>query len=75
MTVGAAGAFAMLADGPLRLAALLGVAFGLGATVALSLWCAAGMLLGRVLRSEAQWRLLNGALGALLALSIVPTWL
>lgn len=75
MTLGAAASFATLASGPLHLAALLGAAFGLAAVLSLSLWCAAGLVLARLLRTERQWRVLNAALGALLAASIVPMWL
>lgn len=75
MTVGAAASFAALANGPIRLGLLLGVVFGLAAALSLSLWCVAGLLLARALRTEAQWRMLNIALGVLLAASIVPIWL
>lgn len=75
MTVGAAASFAALTDGPFRLGALLGTVFGSCALLSLSLWCAAGLLLARAIRSEAQWRALNMVLGALLALSVAPIWL
>lgn len=72
----AAGAsFAGLARDPLQLALLLGATFGLAATLALSLWCAAGLLLARLLRGQRQWRLFNGLLGLLLAASVLPLWL
>lgn len=74
MGLGAAASFAALADGPLQLALLLGAVFGLAAAVSLSLWCAAGTLLARLLRTELQWRVLNIALGLLLAASIIPMW-
>ncbi|GJD50544.1 Cysteine/O-acetylserine efflux protein [Methylobacterium crusticola] len=74
MTLGAAASFAELADGPVRLGALLGAVFGLFALLSLSLWCAAGLFLARAMRSDAQWRALNVALGGLLALSVVPIW-
>lgn len=74
MALGAAASFAMLAHGPLQLAMLLGLAFGLAAAVSLSLWCSAGLLLARLLRTERQWRALNLALGVLLLVSIVPMW-
>lgn len=74
MTVGAAASFALLASSPNRLALLLGTAFGLAACVSLALWCALGMLLARFLRTSLHWRVLNLAMGALLAASIVPTW-
>lgn len=75
MTTGAAASFAALAPDPARLAALLGIVFGLVALASLTLWCATGLVLARAIRGERQWRLLNGALGLLLALSVVPVWL
>ena len=75
MALGAAASFAMLASGPFQLAVLLGSAFGLAAAVSLSLWCVAGLLLARLLRTERQWRLLNALLGVLLAASVIPMWL
>ena len=75
MALGAAASFAALAGNPLHLAALLAGAFGLAATLSLSLWCVAGLLLARLLRTDRQWRVLNAALGVLLALSIMPMWL
>lgn len=74
MTIGAAASFAALANGPTRLGLLLGTVFGLSAALSLSLWCAAGLLLARALRTDAQWRVLNVALGTLLAASVVPLW-
>lgn len=74
MTVGAAASFALLASSPNRLALLLGTAFGLAACISLALWCALGMLLARLLRTPVHWRILNLAMGALLAASIIPTW-
>lgn len=75
MTLGAAASFSALAREPLHLAMLLGGAFFISAAVSLSLWCAAGLVLARRLRSARQWRIVNGVLGGLLALSIVPMWL
>lgn len=75
VTIGAAASFAALASGPAGLAVLLGVTFGAFAALSLSLWCAAGLLLARRLRTDGQWRALNMALGGLLAASIVPLWL
>jgi threonine/homoserine/homoserine lactone efflux protein len=74
MTLGAAASFATLADGPLELGALLGASFAIGALLSLSFWCIAGLLLARLLRTDAQWRVLNIVLGALLAASITPMW-
>lgn len=75
MTLGAAASFATLAAGPLQLGALLGCAFGVAAIFSLSLWCAAGLLLARLLRTETQWRTLNVLLGLCLVISIAPMWL
>ena len=74
-SLGAAASFATLASDPLTLGILLGSFFALGALLSLSLWCLAGLLLARLLRSDTQWRVLNALLGALLAISIVPLWL
>ena len=75
MTLGAAASFAALASGPAGLAALLGVTFGVAAAASLTAWCAAGHLLARLLRTDAQWRALNAVLGLLLVASILPMWL
>ncbi|MBZ9764388.1 LysE family translocator [Mesorhizobium sp. CA8] len=74
MGLGAAASFAALADGPLQLALLLGAVFGLTAAFSLSLWCVAGTLLARLLKTERQWRALNIVLGLLLAASILQMW-
>lgn len=75
MTLGAAASFATLASGPARLSVLLALAFGFAATVSVSFWCTLGTLMARLIRTEAQWRVVNIALGFLLALSILPMWL
>ncbi len=74
MALGAAASFSALASGPLHLAALLGSAFAVAASVWLSLWCAAGLLFARLLKTPRQWRILNIVLGVLLAVSIIPIW-
>lgn len=74
MTVGAAASFALLAPSPNRLALLLSAAFGVAACASLALWCALGVLLARVLSTPRHWRILNLAMGVLLAASIIPTW-
>ena len=75
MTTGAAASFTALADGPAHLALMLGLAFGASATLSLSLWCGAGLVLAGRLRTDRQWRALNTTLGFLLALTVVPLWL
>lgn len=74
MSLGAAASFGSGAEGPLDLAILLGPILGGAAAVSLCLWCVAGMLLARLLRSEKQWRTFNVLLGLLLAVSIVQIW-
>jgi threonine/homoserine/homoserine lactone efflux protein len=74
MTVGAAASFALVASSPNRLAMLLSAAFGVAACASLALWCALGVLLARVLRTPRHWRMLNLAMGVLLAASLIPTW-
>jgi threonine/homoserine/homoserine lactone efflux protein len=74
MTLGAAASFATLASGPGHLALLLGAAFGVTGILSMALWCTAGLMLGKLLSSERQWRALNIALGLMLAGSIVPMW-
>jgi threonine/homoserine/homoserine lactone efflux protein len=74
MTVGAAASFAPLAEGPLRLAALLSATFAVCAAVSLTLWCLAGQMLARWLRRDWHWRVVNVGLALLLVASIVPMW-
>ncbi|MBB5463289.1 threonine/homoserine/homoserine lactone efflux protein [Paraburkholderia sp. Clong3] len=74
MTVGAAASFALLANNPNRLAMLLGAAFGVTACASLALWCALGVLFARLFRTPRHWRILNLAMGVLLAASLIPTW-
>ncbi|HEF4740481.1 TPA: hypothetical protein SAO08_000261 [Burkholderia multivorans] len=45
-----------------------------GSARPLSLWCFAGLLFARMLRTERQWRRLNVGLGLLLVGAIVPMW-
>lgn len=47
---------------------------GAAACASLALWCALGALLARTLRTPRRWRILNLAMGALLAASIVYIW-
>lgn len=75
MTLSAAASFVALADGPGRLALLLGLTFALTSTVSLVAWCAAGLFLAKTLRTDAHWRVINTALGLLLIASIIPIWL
>ncbi len=73
--LGAAASFAALTASPLHLAVLLATVLGLSAVASMVLWCIGGLLLARILRTERQWRVVNAALGLLLAASILPIWL
>ena len=75
MCAGAAASFSVLAAHPLHFAALLGVAFSVASAISLSIWCAAGLLLARLMGTAQQRKILNRTLGFLLAASIVPMWL
>ena len=49
--------------------------FAFAAAASLTLWCAAGLLLARMLRTDRHRRLLNTMLALLLITSIIPMWL
>lgn len=74
MTVGAAASFAALASSPVTLAILLGATFCLVAAFSLAVWCALGQMLGHLLKTAWQWRVLNILLACLLVISIIPMW-
>ncbi|MGI3782045.1 MAG: LysE family translocator [Janthinobacterium lividum] len=75
ITLSAAAAFATRVEGPFRLAALLGGAFAVCATLSQLLWCGLGGAVGRLLSKPWHWRALNVALAVLVVASIVPIWL
>ena len=75
ITLSAAGAFAAQVDGPVRLAALLGGAFLVCASLSQLLWCALGGAVARLLTKPWHWRALNVTLAVLVVASIVPIWL
>ncbi|MBB4569521.1 LysE family translocator [Rhizobium leucaenae] len=74
MTIAAAASFATLASDSATLAIVFGLTFCLVAAFSLSIWCAAGQLLGRLLKTPLQWRALNFFLACLLVISIIPMW-
>ena len=74
MAFGASAAFSGATADPLVTALIMALVFGVSGSSALTLWCWAGAQLARLLRTDRQWRLLNGALGLLLVVSIVPMW-
>ncbi|MFS2156776.1 LysE family translocator [Pseudomonas sp. Pseusp122] len=74
MTLSAAASFAALAQSPAALALLLGLVFALCSALSLMIWCVAGLMLARTLKTQRQWHMLNKALGGLLVASVVPIW-
>lgn len=60
---------------PMQLAALLVAALGIAAAVSLLLWCLAGQVMARLLRSGRQSRIVNRLLALILAPSVAPRWL
>jgi threonine/homoserine/homoserine lactone efflux protein len=75
MALGASAAYSELTNSPTALALLLGAVFAVASSLALTFWCAGGLMLSRTLKTERQWRILNVTLAILLVLSIVPMWL
>lgn len=75
MTAAAAATYGNLASSPGRMAAVMGVSFGLAALASLSIWCFAGSELARRIKQPKHWQILNGLLGALIVTSIIPMWL
>ncbi len=75
MTLSAAAAFAGPGVGTAQLTAILGGCFAVAAATSLALWCAAGTVFARVLRTDRQWRMVNAVLAVLLTASIIPIWL
>lgn len=74
ITTSASAAYVGLTRDPTYLAILLGLSFSAMAIFSLSAWCLAGQTIGKKLKTELQWRLLNGTLAAILVLSIIPLW-
>ncbi|MEF3365304.1 LysE family translocator [Methylocystis sp. 9N] len=75
IAIAATAAFANLTSSAASLALIMATVFGICAAFSLSMWCAGGFLLSRMLRSERQWRVVNVSLGILLVISVIPLWL
>ncbi len=75
MTLSAAASFTAAGNGPLHFAILLGAIFALLSTLSLVIWCVAGVLFAKIMRTDRQWQIMNVTLGILLAASIFPIWL
>lgn len=75
MGLAAAGAYAEFTSSSLELALLLAVTFGCAAMGAMVLWCLGGTMLGRMLRTDAQWFAINLVLASVTVVSIATVWL
>ena len=75
MGLAAAGAYAEFTSGSLELALLLAVTFGCAAMGAMVLWCLGGAMLGRMLRTGAQWFTVNLVLAIVTVMSVATVWL
>ena len=75
MGLAAAGAYAEFTSSPLELALLLAATFGCAAMGAMVLWCLAGAVLGRLLRTDAQWFTVNLVLAIVTVVSVATVWL
>ncbi len=74
MTVSAAASYASLTDTPGALAMIMGAVFITLSLFSLAVWCAAGLMLARLLKSDVHWRIANLFLGLLIVVSIIPMW-
>lgn len=75
MGLAAAGAYAEFTSNSLELALLLAVTFGCAAMGAMVLWCLGGTMLGRMLRTDAQWFAINLVLAIVTVASVATVWL
>lgn len=75
VVVSATAAYASLSENAFLLAVVLVTILTICCGIANVAWCAGGHALSRTLKTERQWRIVNTALGVLLALTIIPMWL
>ncbi len=74
MGLAAAGAYTEFTSSSLELALLLAVTFGCAAMGAMVLWCLGGAMLGRMLRTDAQWLAINLVLAIVTIVSVATVW-
>jgi threonine/homoserine/homoserine lactone efflux protein len=73
--VSAAAGSTALASTPLDLALVLCLVFLSVNIPNWALWCSSGYALSQALRTERQWRILNGVLGLMVAASFLSIWM
>ncbi len=74
MALAAAGAYAEFTSNSLELALLLSLTFGCAGLGAMLLWCLGGALLGRMLKTDAQWFTVNLVLAIATVVSVATVW-
>ncbi len=74
MGLAAAGTYAEFTSNSLALALLLAVTFGCAAMGAMVLWSLGGTMLGRMLRTDAQWFTVNLVLAIVTVASVAAVW-
>lgn len=74
MAFAAAGTYAEFTRGTLELALVLAFTFGCAAMGAMLVWCLGGALLGRLLKTDAQWLAVNLVLAVVTIASVATVW-
>ena len=74
MALAAAGAYAEFTSSSMELALLLSLTFGSAGLGAMLLWCLGGALLGRMLKTDAQWFAVNLVLAIVTVASVAIVW-
>jgi len=74
MGLAAAGAYAEFTSSSLELALLLAATFGCAGLGAMVLWCLGGTVLGRMLKTDAQWFVVHLVLAIVTVVSVATVW-
>lgn len=74
MALAAAGTYSEFTSNSLELALVLALTFGCAAMAAMLVWCLGGTLLGRMLKTDAQWFTVNLALAIVTIVSVATVW-
>lgn len=72
MSLGAAASYAIPQVTPGLQAIIQGLTLGLAGLLSLSLWCVAGSVLARQIKTESGWRRINRLMALLLVVSVIP---
>ncbi len=74
MGLAAAGTYAEFTSSSLELALLLAATFGSAGLGAMVLWCLGGTVLGRMLKTDAQWFAVHLVLAIVTVVSVATVW-